>query len=171
MKAENKLLFVAFCIEYCNYYHSLNNNLDCFYSDYPIQVDATCNGYQHLALLLGDNSLAEHLNLKERTLQDKPKDFYSFIAMNLKELFREQLIEIESNKDSITRNKLLPYKDSYARLYKLDIQRSLIKKPIMTKPYNVTIKSMQEYILEDFVLDSDSEKRSFLKKEEGRGII
>jgi DNA-directed RNA polymerase len=33
----------------------------------PIQLDATCNGYQHLSLLSMDLSLAKELNLTTST--------------------------------------------------------------------------------------------------------
>jgi hypothetical protein len=167
--AENKILFLAFCIEYNKYLNSLNNNSTFWMSDFPIQVDATCNGYQHLALLLGDNALASHLNLTERTYKDIPRDFYAFIALSLKDLFKEYLDTIKFN--NLKSETLLKFKDNYERLYNLDIHRSLIKKPVMTIPYNVTIDSMLNYIKEEFELDKDSLDRYFLKKEEGRGII
>ena len=45
-KANNKVLFLSFCMEYKNFHHQYS-----FYTYLPIQLDATCNGFQHLALL------------------------------------------------------------------------------------------------------------------------
>lgn len=64
-KAENKLLFISFCFEYQKYIEALNNNDSYFISHLPIQLDATCNGFQHLSLLLKDTTLAKQVNLSE----------------------------------------------------------------------------------------------------------
>jgi len=61
--AENKLLFLAFCFEYRKYYEFLNKSSKYFISYLPIQLDATCNGFQHLTLLTSDKCLAKYLNL------------------------------------------------------------------------------------------------------------
>ncbi|KZV77888.1 DNA/RNA polymerase, partial [Exidia glandulosa HHB12029] len=45
-KADSKLLFIAFCFEYINYHNSLFSNETSYISHFPIQLDATCNGYQ-----------------------------------------------------------------------------------------------------------------------------
>jgi len=42
-------------------YLFINENM--YISHLPIQLDATCNGYQHLSLLMGDEPLAGQLNL------------------------------------------------------------------------------------------------------------
>ena len=49
-EADSKLLFLAFCFEYCKYKQSLEDESSFYLSDFPIQFDSTCNGYQHLAL-------------------------------------------------------------------------------------------------------------------------
>ena len=64
-KAENKFLFIAFCFEYRNYYNNLVLGKSFYYSNFPIQLDATCNGYQHLAMLIEDENLLNLLNLDE----------------------------------------------------------------------------------------------------------
>lgn len=65
-KAENKFLFIAFCLEFEKYLKCLeNHSLDSFITHLPIQLDATCNGFQHLALLCLDSDLAVELNLSE----------------------------------------------------------------------------------------------------------
>lgn len=49
-QAKDKITFLAFCIEYNNYTKA-KTNPNTFNTSLPIQLDATCNGYQHLALL------------------------------------------------------------------------------------------------------------------------
>ena len=142
-KAENKLLFIAFCFEYNNFLNSLKNNENYFLTHLPIQLDASCNGFQHLTLLIRDTKLANELNLSESKFSDKPKDFYNFIALKLNNYF---LKELTQNKDLT-----LELKESYERLVSLEIERDLIKKPLMTKPYNVSARAMIDYLKEGFL--------------------
>jgi len=53
-KSENKLLFISFCFEFNNYLNSLRENLPYFITHLPVQLDASCNGFQHLTFLIGD---------------------------------------------------------------------------------------------------------------------
>ena len=70
-KADNKILFTAFCFEYINYINSLNNNNSYFITHFPIQMDSTCNGYQHFSLLLGEDYLATQVNIINRNKKNK----------------------------------------------------------------------------------------------------
>ena len=56
-KAENKILFLSFCLEFNKYIKALNNKDSFFISNLPIQLDASCNGFQHLSLLVDDQIL------------------------------------------------------------------------------------------------------------------
>lgn len=142
-KADNKLLFIAFCYEYQNYLNSLKDSNTYFITHLPIQFDASCNGFQHLTLLIRDSNLAEQLNLSSSKFSDRPKDFYNFIALKLNHFF---INEVKNNKDLSLENK-----ESYERLVNLNIERDLVKKPLMTKPYNVSPISMIEYLKENFL--------------------
>ncbi|KAK4661094.1 hypothetical protein QC763_0116090 (mitochondrion) [Podospora pseudopauciseta] len=83
-QAKNKKFFLAFCIEYNRYLKCLDNHDISWFETYlPIQMDATCNGFQHLSLLSLDSKLGQELNLNESTWDDKPKDFYSFVVFVL----------------------------------------------------------------------------------------
>jgi DNA-directed RNA polymerase len=64
-KAENKILFLSFCFEFIKYIQALNNKEAFFVTNLPIQLDATCNGFQHLTLLVDDLALSKELNLNE----------------------------------------------------------------------------------------------------------
>jgi DNA-directed RNA polymerase len=82
--AKSKALFLAFALEYkryIDYYHS--DDTSPFKTYLPIQLDATCNGFQHLAMLSNENKLFEELNLsqfsKKKVKEDKPNDFYNFL--------------------------------------------------------------------------------------------
>ena len=57
-KAKDKLLFLAFCMEFERFYNfTTDENQMLFYSYLPIQLDATCNGFQHMALLSNEETL------------------------------------------------------------------------------------------------------------------
>ena len=85
--AKDKLLFLAFCMEYKRYMQFLDDeNTFEFYTYLPIQMDATCNGFQHLALLSNEGLLFKELNLIVDG-KDTPNDFYSFLVHKLGNLF------------------------------------------------------------------------------------
>jgi hypothetical protein len=54
-------------------------------------MDATCNGFQHLALLSLNSPLAKQLNLTSSSFKDDPKDFYSYLANSLKIGFNDAI--------------------------------------------------------------------------------
>lgn len=63
-KAADKLFFLAFCIEFKRFYNFYCNESSPYFETYlPIQLDATCNGFQHLALLSNEKTLFKELNL------------------------------------------------------------------------------------------------------------
>lgn len=77
----------------------MNNENDYFETYLPIQLDATCNVYQHLSLLSLDHNLAKELNLTKSSWSDQPKDFYSFTGVNLVSYFKHKLKDNELNED------------------------------------------------------------------------
>lgn len=142
-QAKNKLLFLAFCFEFNRWLQCINNHEVMYFETYlPIQMDATCNGFQHLSLLSSDKNLAKELNLVKSTWADKPKDFYTFLLNNLIAHFRQGL-----NKDNVSSND----KEGYLRLINMDIQRKILKKSIMTIPYNVSDYQLVKYIKDNFI--------------------
>ena len=142
-KAENKLLFLSFCFEFKKYIEALNNKEEFFITHLPIQFDASCNGFQHLTLLIDDIALSKELNLSDSSWDDVPKDFYSFVGLNIKNYFYNQLNN--SNVELSSENKV-----SFDKLSRLDIHRSLIKKAVMTIPYNASALSIVNYIKDEF---------------------
>jgi DNA-directed RNA polymerase len=143
-KAENKLLFLSFCFEFNKYYKAYKNNDSDFISQLPIQLDATCNGFQHLTFLIDDTNLSADLNLSNSNWSYKPKDFYNIIALKIQLFFYQTLND--KNVELSEEDRL-----SYQKLAKLDIHRSLIKKAVMTIPYNASNLSLVDYIKEQFI--------------------
>jgi DNA-directed RNA polymerase len=147
-KAENKILFLSFCFEFNKYIQAFNNKDSYFLSNLPIQLDASCNGFQHLSLLVNDLALSKELNFNENSWNDEPKDFYSFIALKVKNYFIQKL---ECASSSSEDGKIISSPEdieSYKKLSTIDIFRALMKKPVMTLPYNASTSSIIEYFKE-----------------------
>ena len=141
-QAENKLLFVAFCFEFKKYNRALTEGEEYFITNLPVQFDASCNGFQHLTLMIDEVSLSKELNLTSQKWSENPSDFYSFVALKVKEYFLKQLNE---NKNLSKEQSI-----SYSKLSELNIHRSLIKKAVMTIPYNASALTILEYIKAEF---------------------
>ncbi|RKF61026.1 putative DNA-directed RNA polymerase [Golovinomyces cichoracearum] len=130
--------FLAFCLEakrFDNFYYSCNSSV--FSTYLPIQLDASCNGFQHLALLSDEVGLFEELNLSE---SDEPKDFYTFILNKVNTHLQAKLVKLEGE------DKLC-----VIRLLNLSLKRSNLKQLIMTKPYNASLYSMTNYLADSLV--------------------
>lgn len=142
-KAKDKLLFLSFCIEYKRFYNFiLDENAMEFNTYLPVQLDATCNGFQHMALLSNEETLFKELNLVNTSSKDKasydlpPSDFYNFLLHKLVSVFKNK---VHLNEPIDTKNG-----GSYERLHNFIWSRSSIKKSIMTIPYNSSSNSMKK---------------------------
>lgn len=86
-------------MEFKRFYDFYTNENDTQFHTYlPIQLDATCNGFQHMALLSDEVSLFKNLNLvtnsesKGKSKNSIPaSDFYSFLLHKLINYFKEKL--------------------------------------------------------------------------------
>nr|YP_009543520.1 DNA-dependent RNA polymerase [Coniothyrium glycines]AYU74410.1 DNA-dependent RNA polymerase [Coniothyrium glycines] len=161
-KAKDKLLFLAFCIEYKRFYNFyVNEDMIEFKTYLPIQLDATCNGFQHMALLSNEKTLFKELNLIGGDSTKPPKDFYNFLLHKINKIFENKILSGE----------LIDEKTggSYERLNKFVWDRFYVKKAVMTIPYNSSVRAMKQYIIDCLTVDhyddddkcvwySDSEK-------------
>lgn len=139
-------MFISCCFElkrFILFYY--NTDLSVFKSYLPVQLDGTCNGFQHLSLLSEEVELFEQLNLSESYRDDDPKDFYTFMLDKVKSYMLSRIF----NKKDLC----LVEKSRINRLTKININRSHIKNLIMTKPYNAT-----DYRLVNNLIDSLSLK-------------
>ena len=85
-----------------------------------------------------------------------PKDFYTYVGLKFKDYLKQIILEIENS------GKDLDSLESYKKLLNMDIQRKLIKIPIMVKPYNASLYQMVEYIKKEF--EGDYEKLNLNKE-------
>jgi DNA-directed RNA polymerase len=107
----------------------------------PIQLDGTCNGFQHLALLSNESHLFDSLNLLKANKNEDPKDFYEHIVNHV-------IVHLENKKNSV---KVKDEIKTYDRLLKLGLNRSNVKSVIMTKPYNAKDKTLANYIKDTLI--------------------
>jgi DNA-directed RNA polymerase len=127
-------LFLAYCFEYKAY----TENKSTFLSHLPVQIDCTCSGLQHLAALLRDTKLAKRVNLSlVKTETSTPKDLYSSAAKGIQKLIAQS-------------------KTASDALKQIEITRGMVKRIIMTIPYNVTQYGVLEYLGEDCSYDYEN---------------
>jgi len=162
--AENKSCFISFCFEYKRFIQFINDiNSVMFYTYLPIQLDATCNGYQHLTLLTKEIKILGKLNLDKSSYDDDPNDFYRFLLTMTRSHIDSEIERVSaklndtniiSNIDIISDNKdnylnSKNYLNSLELLKQLDLGRNVIKYAIMKESYSAGIKSLVEDILSD----------------------
>nr|QWO71427.1 RNA polymerase [Termitomyces sp. K1Aa] len=119
----------------------------------PICFDATCSGFQHLSSIFLDIEMAvtsnvsnflikaEELDLmegfkKEDIKNIKQKTEPGDVYMKVAETVKTKISEIEKKDET--------FKD---KLSKLNINRNLLKRPVMTVPYNVGLNTMGDQLI------------------------
>lgn len=85
-------------------------------SHLPVFIDGRCNGLQHLSAMSRDSQAAKAVNVIS---DGPPQDIYTEVAEKLK-----KIVEADSG--------------TLANFWKGKIDRSVVKKPVMTTPYGVT---------------------------------
>lgn len=78
-----------------------NDSIHEFKTYLPIQLDGTCNGFQHLALLSNEIKLFNTLNLSESKKHEDPKDFYEDIITQLIVHLEKKLFNSKSEEDFV----------------------------------------------------------------------
>ena len=116
-KAESKFLFAAFCLTLKNLHDDPN-----YIVKFPVFLDATCSGIQHLATLLLDKELAKKVNLTPQTNSEDVQDIYSEIMVDINKAI----------------NKYGILNPDFSSLTDVKLTRDILKVSIMTKVYNVT---------------------------------
>jgi len=99
----------------------------------PILFDASCSGVQHLASLANDLTIAKIVNI----VSDKKSknDFYSLAANYVIEYISKIVPDNKMNSD--VKNKLM----------NINVNRSILKIPVMTISYNVGLETMGKELL------------------------
>ena len=98
----------------------------------PILFDASCSGIQHIASLTLEKELAKNVNVFSDSSSPKdeiPKDFYIYAVDIINEKIKESPID---------------------NLSKIILTRKIIKRSVITIPYNITLTGMGDQIMKHF---------------------
>lgn len=126
-EADKPLQFLAWCFEYERWTYDRVN----FRSHLPISMDGSCNGLQNLSALLRDEIGGRATNLIP---QEVMADVYREVAeATLKRLHAMPLDEA----------------GIVARWRTAGIERSMVKRAVMTMPYGVTFRTAWSYVIEE----------------------
>jgi DNA-directed RNA polymerase len=114
-----------------------------------VHFDATCSGIQHISCLLEDIDLGKNVNINVSDDNHKPNDIYTYlinpIILDIQEFVKSNL--------------------NYESFLHLNIDRSFVKKIIMTIPYSVTIYGIKEQIK---LSSTDKEKEYYIDENDNK---
>lgn len=131
-EAGDPVQFLAWCLEFSSW----RRNPGSFVSHLPISMDGSCNGLQNLSAMLRDEVGGQATNL---TANEVMEDIYRRVA-----------------EATVTRLKAARYDDEAKELLRQKwllhgINRSIVKRSVMTTPYGVTKRAAQDYIVTDYL--------------------
>lgn len=127
--ADTPLQFLAWAFEYAEW----QTNPHTFVSHIPVGMDGSCNGLQNFSAMLRDEVGGKATNLIPAAL---PNDIYQMVA-DVTALALRQSEPDESG-----------YRDKWL---KHGINRSLVKRSVMTLPYGSTRFSCADFIVGDYL--------------------
>lgn len=128
-EADMPLQFLAWCMEYREWCRSPST----FASHIAVGMDGSCNGLQNFSAMLRDTVGGVATNLIPSSL---PNDIYQMVAIVTLQL----LSSAEADEHGYR-----------ARWLKHGINRTLVKRSVMTLPYGSTRYSCAEFIVQDYL--------------------
>jgi DNA-directed RNA polymerase len=141
------------------YYSYMQGHTDKWYL--PVKVDGTCNGIQHIAAITRSRELASSVNLLP-TKTGKPADIYQECAddamFNLRTLSDKFIDQVAKQctymMGTSSRGELVTCLDG---LSSLQLGRGLVKKAVMTTPYNASDSTKRSAIVQEVYTQLRSE--------------
>jgi DNA-directed RNA polymerase len=146
--ADKSFCFLAWCYEFKEYAESEYS--ENFITTLPIQADCSNSGLQHYSALMRDEFGGHATNLVPL---NKPSDIYHLVANKVMDKLRhyKKFPRIDTEKKKY-------HDDYYSRLWlTYGVDRKLCKKPVMCRPYSLTMYKCREY-LEDHVVKEKNER-------------
>ena len=134
MDADKPWQFLRACLEYVKVKQQGKD----YVSHLPITVDGSCNGLQHFSAMLRDERGGKAVNLTDSEL---PEDIYEIVRKVVKE-------KISRDNSSLS---IIWNSDK-------NLDRSLVKRPVMTTPYGATLYGMREQLHEEMKKQKDKGK-------------
>jgi len=133
-EADAPLQFLAWCVEYAEWRRAPQT----FVSRIPVGLDGSCNGLQHFSAMLRDSVGGRATNLVPGS---RPNDIYQQVADVVQRKLTDLKTDQLSERDLVYRDKWLAH----------GMNRSLVKRSVMTLPYGSTRFSCAEFITEDYL--------------------
>jgi DNA-directed RNA polymerase len=127
--ADNPLQFLAWCLEYCEWYIDPHG----FESRIPVSMDGSCNGLQNFSAMLRDEVGGKATNLTNNVIME---DIYKRVA----DAATARMVAMEPDPEGLVR-----------RWLSHGINRSVVKRAVMTTPYGVTKRSAIRYVIDDYL--------------------
>ena len=128
-EADNPLQFLAWCLEYCEWYIDPHG----FESRIPVSMDGSCNGLQNFSAMLRDEVGGKATNLTNNAVME---DIYKRVA----DAAVLRMVAMEPDPEGLSR-----------RWLSHGINRSVVKRAVMTTPYGVTKRSAIRYVIDDYL--------------------
>lgn len=128
-QADNPLQFLAWCLEYAEFRIDPYG----FESRIPVSMDGTCNGLQNFSAMLRDEVGGRATNLTNSATME---DIYTRVAQRAEAAMRAAPAD-----DAGMRERWLAQ----------GIERSVVKRSVMTTPYGVTRRSATVYVIKDYL--------------------
>lgn len=133
-KADEPWQCLSTCIEISEALNSPDPKK--YISHLPVQQDGSCNGSQHYAALGGDIEGAEQVNLSPSPV---PQDIYGTVAKIVsREIDRDVERASSGTGEDLT--------EKVAKLLQGKINRKIVKQPVMTNIYGVTLYGAKKQI-------------------------
>jgi DNA-directed RNA polymerase len=147
MEADKPLQFYAFCVEWAGYAEAVRQGKgEEFVSSLPCAMDGTCNGLQHFAALLRDETAAVSVNVMPN---EQPHDIYD----NVSDVVLGEL-EMRAGEDELARKWLASGV----------VDRKFCKRPAMTFGYGSKKFGFRGQILEYFESGKGRKHQAMLKQ-------
>lgn len=140
---DKPLQFLAWCFEYAEW----RTNPDTFVSHIPVGMDGSCNGLQNFSAMLRDEVGGRATNLVPALL---PNDIYAMVAevtSGKLQAVSLDLSRLEGDELTLARRG-----EEFRSLWlKHGINRTLVKRSVMTLPYGSTRFSCSDFIVADYL--------------------
>lgn len=149
LEADCPLQFLAWCLEYAQWRQEPST----FKSHLPVGMDGTCNGLQNFSAMLRDEVGGKATNLIPSS---RPNDIYQMVAdvaaQKLRDVGDKPIPEADGTDETDKVIRHFTAENRFRRLW-LDhgINRSLVKRSVMTKPYGSTRFSCADFIVGDYL--------------------
>lgn len=131
-EADAPLQFLAWAFEFSDWRKSPAT----FVSRYPVAMDGTCNGLQNFSAMLRDEVGGEATNLVPAAPGAPANDIYGMVASRTTDLLRHMEPDEQGFRDMWLSH---------------GINRTLVKRSVMTLPYGSTRFSCADFIVSDYL--------------------